>query len=426
MFVWRILAAGSIAIMFALSALQVQRVLDDRMRSSSIMAGSIVAGVVAAVAVLVWTYSATENARRLVAPALTSEPPDPKRAMLTWAPLMAFVAVAATVVVVMSSSLNTPEESKSSIPLAVAVLSVLLAVPLAYWPFQYLSRVVRQVGGHSADLARWMWVPVVLAVVGVATVAGLHAGGAVENGDELAPMWVVAVVAIAPCVIVLLLGWQAGESVEEAISFASTRRSGRHATSRHDTAHQETMREMPRQETVEPAGQHRRVGPNIDVRGEVWQVPGTDWMRLAIVVALAALALLSMVGGAVMLLFWMETRESIVVASQRERAWDTVDALRRAGTVVGIVTIALVTIWTFASVLNVRMATGRRRNPLIAAAAWPAACVAVWMLADRLTEDSSSGGIIGVLVAQAAVLYVPFFLLERTADSVERGVPRSA
>ena len=82
-----------------------------------------------------------------------------------------------------------------------------------------------------------------------------------------------------------------------------------------------------------------------------------------------------------------------------------------------MVTIALVTIWTFVAVLNVRLATGRRRNPLLAAAAWPAACYGVWMLAERLSEDPSAAAIVGSLAAQAAVLYVPFFLLERAADS---------
>ena len=305
---WRLVAVGAIATLFALSALQVQRVIDGQPRSSATLFASIVAGVVAAAALLMWTYSATENARRLVAPATTSEPPDPRQAMLTWAPMMVFLTAAAVAVAVLSSSLNTPDENPSSVPLAIAVLSVLLAVPFAYWPFRYLSRVVRQIGGHSADLGRWMWVPVVLAVVGVATVAGLHAGGAVDNSDQLAPMWVVAVIAIAPCVIVLLLGWQAGQSVEEAISLAADRRSGagRHGHGAGSSAATDGRR------TVRSA---------VDVRDEVSQIRGSDSLRLAIVIALAGLALLSIVGAVVMLMFWMETRDSVVLASERDRVW---------------------------------------------------------------------------------------------------------
>lgn len=409
MFVWRLVAAAGVFAVFGLSGLQVQRMLDGRIRSDLLLFGSVVAGVIAAVALLVWTYSATENARRLVSPATTTQPPDPRRATMTWAPMLSFVVAASAVVAALSSSLNTPDENPSSVPLAVGVLSVLIAVPFAFWPFQYLSRVVRQIGGHSADLARWMWVPVVLGVVGVATIAGLHAGGAIDNSDELAPMWVVAVVAIAPCVIVLMLGWRAGESVEEAIGLAATRRNVVHHARRGAVGAAGDGRTAP--------GRRRRVGPNVDVRGEVSQVPGSDGLRFAIVTALAGLALLSVVGAAVMLLFWMETRYSIVLPSQRDRAWETLDALRGAGGVVGMVAIALATMWTLVAALNVRMATGQRRNPLIAAAAWPTACAGVWILAGRLDQDSSVGRIVVTLGAQAAVMYAPFLLLERVADS---------
>ena len=202
----------------------------------------------------------------------------------------------------------------------IAVLSVLLAVPLAFWPFQYLSRVVRQVGGHSADLGRWMWVPVVLAVVGVATVAGLRAGGAVENSDELAPMWVVAVIAIAPCVIVLLLGWRAGESVEEAIAFAA------HAPLR-----------PPRQ----PWRRRRRPGRRpvgVDVSGRASMFAArcprsraSDGMRLGDRGrARRPGAVEHSRSGRHADVLDGDERTTVVLPSQRDRAWETVDALRNA------------------------------------------------------------------------------------------------
>lgn len=409
---WRIIAIASIVAVFSLCGWQVSRVLDGFPRSYAILVAAVGGGLVAAAATLTWTYAATENARRLVAPAQTNDPPDPWRAVATWALPMLFVAVASAVVAVLSSSVNTPDEDPSSIPLAVGVLSLLVSIPFVYWPFQYLARVVRQVGGHSADLARWMWVPVVLAVVGVATVAGLHAGGAVESTDELAPMWVVAVVAIAPCVIVVLLGWRAAESVEEAIAFAAARRIG-----------------APRLAAIPPTTSkafsvprrtgRRTVGPNADVRDEARQLPGTDALRFAVVVGLAGLALLAVVGAAVMVLFWIETRDGIVLPSQRDRAWETVDQLYRAASVVGLVVTGLVAIWSFLAVCNVRLATGARRNPLLAAVAWPAAFVGVWLLAGRIDDDSSVDQVVLTLLAQAAVLYVPFLLLERAADAVD-------
>ncbi len=411
MLVWRIVAMVSIVAVFALSGWQVRKMLDGEVRSTPVMLLSILAGVIAALAVLVWTYSATENARRLVAPALTNDPPDPWRAVSTWALPMLFVASAAAFVAFLSSALNTPDENPSSIPLAVAVLSVLLSVPFVYWPFQYLSRVVRQIGGHSADLGRWMWVPVVLGVVGVATVAGLRAGGAVDSTGELAPMWVVAVVAVAPCVIVVLLGWRAGESVEEAIAFAAARRVGAPRIAVPPTGRAAGAMASPVPST------RRRIASSADVRGEVRQVPGTDVLRFAMVVGLAGLALLAVVGAAVMILFFLETRDGIVLPSQRDRAWETVDQLYAAARVVGVGVTALAAVWSFVAVCNVRFATGARRNPLLAAAAWPAAFGAVWVLAGRIDDSSTVGQVVVTLLAQAAALYVPFFLLERAAES---------
>jgi len=65
------------------------------------------------------------------------------------------------------------------------------------------------------------------------------------------------------------------------------------------------------------------------------------------------------------------------------------------------------------------MTSGRRRNPLIAAVSWPAVAIGIWVLADRLAADPSVGAIILGFAAQAALLYVPFFLLERTAEVVD-------
>ena len=410
---WRIIATMSILAVFAMSGWQVRLILDGSPRSLSIMLLSILVGVVAAIAVLVWTYSATENARRLIAPALTNDPPDPWRAVSTWALPMLFVASASVVVAILSSTLNTPDEDPSSIPLAVAVLSVLLSVPFVYWPFRYLSRVVRQIGGHSADLARWMWVPVVLAVVGVATVAGLRAGGAVDSSatatGELAPMWVVAVVAVAPCLIVVLLGWRAAQSVEEAISFAAARRIGLPRTVAPPTGQSASA--------LVASSSRRRISPSADVRGEVRQIPGTDVLRFAMVVGLAGLALLAVVGAAVMVLFFLETRDGIVLPSQRDRAWETVDRLYGAARILGLAVTVLAALWSFVAVFNVRLATGARRNPLLAAGAWPAAFVTVWVLAGRIDDSSSVGRIVLTLLAQSAALYVPFFLLERAAES---------
>ncbi len=410
---WRVLAVSSVGMVFVLSGWQVQRLVDGRTRSDALMWSSIVAGLVATLAVLMWTYSATENASRLVAPAKTVAPPDPWQAVASWALPVTFVAVAVAVVAYLSRTLNTADEDPSSAPLAIAVLSVLLAVPVAARPFHFMSRVVRQIGGQSAHLARWLWVPVTLGLVGVATIVGLHLGGAVDTTDELAPMWVVGVIAIAPCVIVVLLAWRAAGAVEESVKVAAARRIGRSTSTVQVSA--ATGRRTPARPVASAPG----IRPAFEVRDEVAQLPGSDSVRIAIEVATAGLALLSVVGAVVMLMFWLETRDGVILASQRDKAWDTLDALYSVARVVAVVAVTLASIWSFIAVLNARLASGLRRNPVIAALAWPVVCVGIWMLGDRFTVDAALGRVIVGLTFQAAAMYVPFAILERAAQAVQ-------
>ena len=293
-------------------------------------------------------------------------------------------------------------------PLAVAVLALLLAIPLTYRPVHYMAGIVRQVGGYSAKLAQWMWVPVVLAMVGVASIALLRVGGAVDGAsEEWAPLWVIAVVAIAPCIVVILLAWRAADSVEEAIGFAFGRRGG---------ARNFDSKSVSASKTHSPTA--ARVQSTVDIRRKVRQLPGLNFLRLAAVGLLAGLALLSLVGAVVMFLFWQESNDAVLLQSQIDRAWDAIAALHRAERVMALAVVGLISLWTFVAVLNVRMASGRRRNPLIAALAWPAAGVGIWMIADALIVDQPTESVIAGLVAQSFVLYIPFFLLERSAEAV--------
>ncbi len=408
MFPWRVLGASAIAVAFALSGWQVQRAIDGKPRIDAITWWTIVAGFVAGIAVLTWTWVSTENARRLVSPAATHELPNPVKAVTTWILPFAFVATSAFVVTYLS---RRPEvdsaDTTSSIPLAFAVLSLLIAIPLTYRPVHYMAGVVRQVGGYSARLAQWMWVPVVLAIVGVASIGLLRAGGAVEGAtDEWAPLWVIAVVAIAPCIVIILLAWRAADAVEEAIGLAFVRRGGASSL--------EPMAVSVATAVVAPP----QVKSKVDVRRRVRQVPGADVLRICVVTLLAGLALLSLVGAVVMFLFWQESNDTELLQIQIDRAWDAIAALHGAERVLAFTLVGAASIWTFVAVLNVRLASGRRRNPIIAALAWPAAGVGLWMVADSMVVDQPTESVIGGLVAQSAILYVPFFLLERSAGAV--------
>ena len=418
---WRVAGAVALSAAFALIGWEIQRVVDDQPWSDRIMFSSIVAGVVAACCVLGWTWCSVENARRLVGPATGRELPDPRHAVATWIVPFAFVAVAIAVVAYLGDRVNrSATDTVSSAPLAVAVIALLLAIPMTYRPLYYLSGVVRQVGGHSAKLAQWMWVPVVLAIVGVGSIVALRVGGVVaESGEagpidtatEWAPLWVVGVVAIAPCVIVVLLGWRAAASVEEAITMAADRRR------RSPLAAPGTVAPARRVRPTSKSKGHR--ASKVATRSRVRLIPGDDLLRLATVTLLAGLALLTIVGAAVMFMFWQESSDGLLLPSQRDRAWDSFATLHAGARVVGLSLIALVSIWTFVAVSNVRMASGRRRNPFVAALAWPAAAIGFWVLADRLVDGQPAGSVIVGFAAQAAVLYVPFFLLERAAEAVD-------
>jgi hypothetical protein len=262
-----------------------------------------------------------------------------------------------------------------------------------------------------------MWVPVVMGIVGIASIVALRyapmddaANGGPTDAADWAPLWVVAVVAIAPCVVVVLLAWRAASSVEDAIVVASSRRRpgsgfGTPAASAPPSPKGARKRAQPRRATAE-------LGGRIDL------LPGADLLRLTTVTLLAGAALLSVVGAIVTGMLWVDSRDVGVLPAERQRAWDALEALEAASRGVTIAMLVAVSSWTFVTVLNIRMTSGRRRNPLIAALSWPAAAAAVWWIADSVVSDASIDRVVLGFVAQAAALAVPFLVLERSADAI--------
>ena len=420
---WRIVGALALTVTFALMGWQVQRLVDDQPWSNRLMSMSVGAGIVVMLCVLGWTWITTDNAKRLVEPAVRSQLPDPNAAVRTWIGPFALIAVAVGVVAVLGArsassvgpgGTDLTDATGSIIPVAVAVIALLLAVPLTYRPLNHLAAVVRQVGGYSVHLAQWMWVPVVMGVVGIGSIVTLRfaavddtaASSTSDTFDVLgwAPLWVVAVAAIAPCVVVVLLAWRAASSVEDAITAAASRR----------------WRDHPSPGDARPVGAksvHRRVSAPERTK-RINLIPGAEQLRLVIVTLLAGAAFLSVVGAAATGLLWLDSRNTGVVPAERRRTWDTLEALEVASRGVTVALIAAVSVWTFVTVVNVRKTSSRRRNPLLAAIAWPAAAGAVWWIADRTIIDASIGSVVLGFGAQAAVLAVPFLLLERSADAV--------
>ena len=175
---WRIAGALALSAAFGLIGWQVQRLIQDQPWSDPLMWGAAAAGVVAACCLLIWTWVATDNGRRLIGPATNRELPDPLHAVVTWILPLSSRRPGSRRGRVPSVRrwILGADDTVAAIPLAVAVVALLLAIPLSYRPLHYLAGVVRQVGGRSARLAQWMWVPVVLGLVGHASLVALRLG----------------------------------------------------------------------------------------------------------------------------------------------------------------------------------------------------------------------------------------------------------
>ena len=411
---WRVLGAVALSGAFGLIGWQVQRLIVDLPWSDELMWMAAAAALVAAICVLVWTWMAVENGRRLVGPATGRDLPDPRAAVATWLVPFGFIALAVGVVAYLGGRVGTgADQTVAAIPLAVAVIAVLLAIPLTYRPLNSLALVVRQIGGYSVKVAQWMWVPVVLALVGVGSILALRFGlddepASATDASGWAPLWVVAIVAIAPCLIVVLLAWRAAKSVEDAIAYAaSRRRPGRTSA----------VPAAPRSLQQHTSRRRGSMSPSNDTNRRVRQLPGADHLRLGVVSLLAGLALLSVVGAAVMVMAWNEADGDRLLPGDRRRAWDMIDLLRDMSRTVSLVLLVVVTVWTFVAVTNVRLASGRRVNPVIAATAWPISAIGIWAIAGRMVDESIGRVVLG-FAAQAVVLAVPFLVLEHCADSI--------
>jgi hypothetical protein len=403
----RLVALTGVAMSLFLHGWQTGRVIDDQPRLEALAVGSLFTGAVGVIAVVLWTFAVVENARRVIDPARTQEPPRPGYAVRTWIVPVAFIAVASGVILYLSRELNSPiRGTESSLPLILVVVSILALFPLMYSPITYLSSVVRRIGGHGVRLAEWLWVPVILAAVGGAMMFGLRAGGAFgEDSDALAPTWVVAVVAIVPAVVVVLLGWRAAAAVEADVARAFK--------SRYSLAHKTTTRRFGAMFTED--------GPNqaaLRDRGRIRQIPGVRVIGFVITAGLATLSMFSMAGALVMFLFWQEMRGGVLRATENERTWDILALLQDVERSVAFVVLAVASVWTFAAVSNIRMASARRRNPIIAVVMWPATAAAVWAVADRLIVEGDAVRVIAGFVAQAILLYLPFAMLQRSAQAV--------
>ena len=405
------LTVVSAAIAFGLAGFQIARGMSGEDRISLLSWVELALALIAAAGTVGWTWLVVENARRLLAAGRTTEAPSPNAVAAAWAMPLGVTAAAVGATAYLELKLNTPDaESTSTVPLAVACGAMIIAMFVSYRPLFMLSAVMRRLGAVTGALAGWIWVPLALAIAGSMTLIGLRAGGA--YGDDFggfAPAWALGIVAIPPVVILLVLAWRGGRVVEDAVQLAYDRRAGigRAGVGR---GRMGLYARLLRADA-------RPVRP-LDINKRIRLVPGGSIVRLSMMTAIAALTLVSVVGALVMFLFWRESADGALLPAQRERAWTALEGLQSLERMLAVGLVGLASLWSFVSVLNARLASGRRRNPLLAAVSWPAAAWTVWFLSDWFADDDRIGSVVLGFAVQAVVLYVPFFLLERSAVAV--------
>jgi len=148
--------------------------------------------------------------------------------------------------------------------------------------------------------------------------------------------------------------------------------------------------------------------------------PGTNILRLVMAAVLSALCLLTVGGAILLLLLWQQNRASGVLTSQLERTWNIFDDLRRIQRIVAFTVVPVATTWIALAAINVKRATGIRRNPIVAAASLPIGLVGAWYVGREIVSvaDDVVGQASGV-VLQAVFLAVPLLALLRIAQAAE-------
>jgi hypothetical protein len=164
----------------------------------------------------------------------------------------------------------------------------------------------------------------------------------------------------------------------------------------------------------------RRAHANTELIPARPPISGSHFLRFAVSFLLGALAMFTLGGGLLLLLLWQEERESGVFSNQIDRAWDLFATLQHVELIVALPVVPLATAWAFLATLNVRRATARRCNPVIAALSIPAAVAGVWAIGASIVAPADDWATAtGGLLLQALVVAVPVIVLERVAMAAE-------
>lgn len=181
------------------------------------------------------------------------------------------------------------------------------------------------------------------------------------------------------------------------------------------------MGSTPRQDDARASITRTTITPaHGDLMSAAAPFPGTNVLRVVMSVVLSALCLLTVGGAILLLLLWQQNRASGVLTNQLERTWEIFDDLRRVERVVAFAVVPVATVWIALAAVNVKRATGVRRNPIVAAASLPIGVIGVWYVGREIVSvaDDTVGQMSGI-VLQAVFLAVPLLALLRIAQAAE-------
>jgi hypothetical protein len=143
-------------------------------------------------------------------------------------------------------------------------------------------------------------------------------------------------------------------------------------------------------------------------------------MRLVMASMLSLLCLLTIAGSVLMLLLWQQNRSSGVLTTQIDRTWQLFGYLREIERWIAFGVVPVAVGWIVLATINVRRATGLRRNPIIAAGSLLVGLAGVWFVGANQVADADGPVTRGVGIAiQAAFLAIPLIALERVAEAAE-------
>jgi hypothetical protein len=143
-------------------------------------------------------------------------------------------------------------------------------------------------------------------------------------------------------------------------------------------------------------------------------------IRLAMTALLSSLCLLTVGGAILVLLLWQQDRASGVLTSQLERTWDLFDVLREIERWFAFAAISVATVWIGIAAVNVRRATGVRRNPIVAALSVPIGCLGAWYVGREIVAEADDWvGELSGYVLQCIFLAIPLIALLRIAQAAE-------